>query len=512
MFIRQIWVALVCYCQITNHVAASPRDDETFAKMIEHLRQTDNRLIRPSPTDETAALQNSYCPEILPLVIGFFVTSCHQSESSSIVNVNPVPKCTHAVEILTLCSTNHDTNRESIGVQMNVIPGLISMLRLPLLTVAPNPENGDDPEGTLSFADATRAAAAAGEAIWVLAFNHAENYDAFVRGGAVEGLSNLLVTCHGLYDNNAYADTQCYYPQMWAMAALQNLAASYCKTETGHCDWEWKMVNETDKHTKLVLSDDSPLKIDGEAVRLKIAKDEDLLDALGNWLCQGPVDDNVDPNRVSGWNLWPSEAILGHGYEELPSMVTWAAVGVWKNLAISQWTHELHFDEPFGCLCIVSLSDDWIEASKAHDALYHIGVANEEVDCFEERLRYLHDDFCQDEPSWEDSQRNSCATYKAEQLCVYADDLAEAHSDIESASEACCVCGGGTIFDPATCVDLEEWKDGDGDGCGVYEEHAWCFEHGGNVDGYGNGVSADTACCVCGGGLFIDQGGERNEL
>ena len=137
-------------------------------------------------------------------------------------------------------------------------------------------------------------------------------------------------------------------------------------------------------------------------------------------------------------------------------------------------------------------------------------MANEEVDCFEERLRYHHDDFCQDEPSWEDAQRNSCATYKAEQLCVYAEDLVEAHSEVESASEACCVCGGGTLFDPATCVDLEEWKDGDEDGCGVYEEHSWCFEHGGNVDE--NGVSADMACCVCGGGRFIDQGGEQNEL
>ena len=89
-------------------------------------------------------------------------------------------------------------------------------------------------------------------------------------------------------------------------------------------------MNETDEYTTLALNDESPLKIDGEAVRLEIGKNEELLDALGNWLCQGPVDVDADPNRVSGLNPWPSEAILGHGYEELPDMVTWAAVGVWK--------------------------------------------------------------------------------------------------------------------------------------------------------------------------------------
>jgi hypothetical protein len=50
----------------------------------------------------------------------------------------------------------------------------------------------------------------------------------------------------------------------------------------------------------------------------------------------------------------------------------------------------------------------------------------------------------------------------------------------------------------ADCEDFPNWKDADGNGCDIYEDERCCAKFGKSENE--EGISADEACCVCGGG------------
>jgi hypothetical protein len=94
------------------------------------------------------------------------------------------------------------------------------------------------------------------------------------------------------------------------------------------------------------------------------------------------------------------------------------------------------------CICEYAVhSPDWLEFSKAQDAMWNLG--------------------------WDVSK-----------VCepVYYDD---------------------------ECEDYEGWVDTDGNGCDIYEEERWCAEHGETENE--NGVKAMFACCACGGGNELHE-------
>jgi len=53
------------------------------------------------------------------------------------------------------------------------------------------------------------------------------------------------------------------------------------------------------------------------------------------------------------------------------------------------------------------------------------------------------------------------------------------------------------------CMDLDGWRDSEGDDCQTYEVNRWCAEYGEKEDQ--RGVIADDACCACGGGSTKQQ-------
>lgn len=90
------------------------------------------------------------------------------------------------------------------------------------------------------------------------------------------------------------------------------------------------------------------------------------------------------------------------------------------------------------CLCEYAVhSPDWLEFSKAQDALWNFGW---DVTKFCEPVYY--NDECEDKFGWVDADGNGCAVYEEERWCAEFGE-SENESSVR-AIDACCACGGGT--------------------------------------------------------------------
>jgi len=131
---------------------------------------------------------------------------------------------------------------------------------------------------------------------------------------------------------------------------------------------------------------------------------------------------------------------------------------------------------------------------------------------------YAVDDVCTDVPDWKDSLGDGCDWYEEniEHCILYGNAFP---SSGYTAGTACCFCGGGSHFDllcDDVTIDGEPWKDADGDGCDWYDDihvgdddyyyddaDTRCVYYG---EEYGkDGFTALSACCVCGGGVRIED-------
>ncbi len=107
-----------------------------------------------------------------------------------------------------------------------------------------------------------------------------------------------------------------------------------------------------------------------------------------------------------------------------------------------------------------------------------------------------NDEECIDEPEgWYDAdgEEYNCEWYgePGENRCNNFGELYENFGT--TASEACCVCGGGSV----PCDDVPDWHDADGEeyDCAWYSEFLRCEKYGDLFENYG--YTANEACCVC---------------
>ena len=204
---------------------------------------------------------------------------------------------------------------------------------------------------------------------------------------------------------------------MWAAAALQNLAASYCKTEhDGRCYWDW---NDHDSH--VVINDDSlPVMSDGQPIRKGILKVDGLVDALTAWACTGPVH-----GQESAANPFPGSNAEVDRDENSPNIVAWAAANAIKNIALEP-SSLTALELSMKCLCRKQL--------KAQQAL-HFMCRGEDPCWFESNGSLCIDD------NFFDAEQYSCDGYgePEEGDC----DIADALFPEVVAHKACCACGGG---------------------------------------------------------------------
>ena len=127
----------------------------------------------------------------------------------------------------------------------------------------------------------------------------------------------------------------------------------------------------------------------------------------------------------------------------------------------------------------------------------------------------FNDEKCTDFPDFKDRSNYGCYTYDERPFwCTVAKNFMNREG--VSASDACCVCGGGNTptlsptqspepkSNDGECMDYPDFEDASKLGCESYTKYpSWCSV----AKDYANsdGVSAEDACCVCGGGKTSDS-------
>jgi len=107
---------------------------------------------------------------------------------------------------------------------------------------------------------------------------------------------------------------------------------------------------------------------------------------------------------------------------------------------------------------------------------------------------------------WVSSRQNyECSSYD-ERLCEEDGTIEHPETGV-TANEACCVCGGGTLLEEPEelleCTDWEDWVTGEGYTCRDWTVDDSTCEKTDYVDRDGNSVQ--DACCVCGGGDDVES-------
>ena len=306
------------------------------AQLVEYLRAGDSRLVRPSPSATTAARQREM--GILSLLPAVVQDLADQNVTSVCDCDDDAEQSTHALaaSALHLLTTDNPSNRELIGKAPDALSSLVS-----LVGEAVSCNN-------TASSPSWRAAEEAAEALWILAFNSPANHEALLELGAPEALAAPLLTAH--------APPRA---KMWAAAALQNLAASYCDTSDGRCSWRW--VGDPGA---LALEPQEGVAVDSEQARGRIGAVPGLLTALVDLA-------DVPPQDASG--VLPSAATVDDRLA--PGIAAWAAAGALKNLALSRsLRRELELAGAAHALCRLQHSRCWLQASKSRAGLHHLGV------------------------------------------------------------------------------------------------------------------------------------------
>jgi hypothetical protein len=395
----------------------------TIEQWIVSLRGDDTRLMRWDATDHTVRQQNdngcSGMTEILQEIESW--ESLQRGDEDNL-------RFGIVCEYLTFCITDNPKHRAKLhGVDhfYETIVGLLSK--------APS-----DKATSLSlsyppaYARKYYASAMAAHLIYIASFADATNHQGFIEADAVPALAELVQ--HG--DQPIQA--------MWAAAALQNLAASYCATpDDGRCYWDWTKTKK--KYMLQIRSDSLPMTSDGSLARQQIRSNDALIQALQKWACQGPAAKKKDPqNPRPGDNAIAWDKELRH--EECPSIVPWATTGVLKNVALdisvpdAQRQVQSILNETALCLCRLVKSPDWLEANKANGVWAHGRAAG--VPCWKlpnPREPSGKKRLCVDY-EFRDAHDYSCSDYG--ETTSRAECQASNPQDVKPSS-ACCGCGGG---------------------------------------------------------------------
>mmetsp|Transcript_99249 Transcript_99249/g.201313 ORF Transcript_99249/g.201313 Transcript_99249/m.201313 type:complete len:455 (-) Transcript_99249:152-1516(-) len=412
---------------IVSLATAKILSSSKLQEISRQLRDDDDRLIRPNPSDATTKAQTELCP--------FMISSLVETVSSS----QPLSVRGDAAEVLHLCTSQNTANRMDIGLAENgeIFQGLKHLIRSGMEQMESINMMGrnDMNKIIVTGTAAGNAIAKASEAIWILSYNNESNQKGFFEAGVVEELIQTIKNCPVFFDRDGF----CSAANMWSLAALQNLAASYCDSENGYCDWQRndqtrvltlpsgvKRITSIDKDIRAIIMD-----------QIK-DKDEQSFGKLLNYMvCSGPVNSPHDDTYS-----WPGKAKYPHSIPH-PEIVPWAAIGLIKNLAIDESTRR-YFSEKtqdngqlFMCLCdILKNTPDWLEENKATVATYRMG--------WDDYCPDIHDR-CSDKEGWAESETGkTCSDYESERLCA---SMGMKLGRGIPANEACCVCGGGTRSD-----------------------------------------------------------------
>jgi len=276
--------------------------------------------------------------------------------------------------------------------------------------------------------------AAASHLIYIAAFANERNHQSFIRAGAVQALADVIVK-----STTTKTPPPLAVQSMWAMAALQNLEASYCDTEdNGRCYWAWHAGDgdhhndddETNGHELMIGEGSLPLLSDGSSARRAAMEIPNLVAALKHHVCRAPIGEEDE--------IFPGENALAGRDDDNMSIVAWAAAAALKNMALEKKARAMiKADSSFECYCRFKDSHDWLEELKGNDLLLFLRPFD---------------------PCWFDDDYTSLCVdgWFLDEEGYYCDDYGsvEEEEDCEAkdvftglpATELCCGCGGGVRY------------------------------------------------------------------
>lgn len=391
---------------LPNTVVAEKISANDLTALIHDLKGTDERIVRWDATDHTAARQEEGACEKLPLATAALVEEPEEDDDDDDVRRRL------ACEYAAWCIADNPRQRAIFGDREGVHASVIELVA----------------------SESSATSSAAGHLIYIAAFANERNHQSFVREGAVRSLAEVILrsTKTGSEAKNSPPPPPSAVQTMWAMAALQNLEASYCDTEDdGRCYWDWHASDHDDGHRLEVEVESRPVLSDGSSARRAAMEVPNLIDALKEHVCRGPVQGNVLP----GYN-----SVVGR-LDENDAIVQWAAAAALKNMALEKDARPLIEEgRSFDCYCRLKYSDDWLEELKGNDLLLFLRPHDP---CW-----YDDDEFislCVD-GLFMDEEGYHCDDYgeideEEEEECEAKDIFTG-----KPAAELCCGCGGGVWY------------------------------------------------------------------
>lgn len=374
---------ILCLLFATSTVFSLTAED--LEKLVTSLKGDDYRIFRWNATPHTVERQQAGDCGQLVAAAQLLLDAKSSIEAKKA-----------AAEYATFCITDNPTNRAAFGEVAGIHKAVIDLV-------------ASDEDYRLS--------SLAAHLIYIATYANAKNHLAFQEQGALAGLAKLV-----MHENSVPVE------KMWAAAALQNLAASYCDTPgDGTCYWEW---TATEEHIQ--LSPASPLISDGSSFRKAMFELEGLVDALIELSCQGPVNEEEEGVVTAG------ETARDNDDDRRAEIVVWAAMACLKNLALEP-TNKESLEAAMRCACFVKDSTDWLEESKAQGFLYF--MRRQEDSCW---IREDDTVLCVD-GNFLDEGLFHCNDYEeaTEEDCENAVDIFTG----ATASDVCCDCGGGEIYE-----------------------------------------------------------------
>lgn len=331
---------------------------------------------------ETIQTLNNYVLRILPFFLGLplFFSAIHNATQHAITHnktqhnkinyntrhANPSPIAWHRQDLL--CSSHLEGFLERLSTSSTPVEEQVKLAKLVTLCSSENPERrsfianfklGDALKSIVNLLDQNEDSitAVVGDAVWILSFADPHSHKYFVEHAVDKMAARLVERTKALPDLSDAEKPAAALAVMWMAAGLQNLAASYCDTESGHCWWEYQFPEDEttpDSEYGVYLHQESPLEVDGKLAASKMAANDELVTTLQTLVCQ-------DPMTVDDEEFWASEATLEKAASGTvdPKIITWAVTGLIKNLSMYEESYKITVAAK-DCLCKLVLSEDWL--------------------------------------------------------------------------------------------------------------------------------------------------------
>lgn len=416
-----------------------------------NLRGNDHRLVRLDATDDTKKQQKYECrKDTFDSIVSYLIEQDTASaQIPTISDRSIVETITKVGDYITLCVVDNPMQNIMFS-ELKGIHGAVISLMGKLFTKS-------DTNGTLTIWQ-SYALAQLAHVVYVTSSANRINHQAYLSHGVTTQLANVIKGTIGrrrLNDDDDREELDMPHPllTMWSCAALGNIMASYCdKSSDGKCYWVWYDNNEH----MAIAEDLLPIMSDGAEARNTIIQDDILIEYLLDLSCirHAMYEDAI---------MVGSTATINRD-EGLASIVPWSSTYALFQLAVHPSYRHKHYVQElssFTCLCQLCRSYDWLEEEKSFHLLertrrsypcyfrdeFTQGDENEESNFIGQSLCINHEYYYRNDHT---NSSMTCNHFLQQEEPPTDQQCAQVDRFGHSATESCCICGGGEIvYDPS---------------------------------------------------------------